>query len=542
MTSTSNTLSAPARNEFADSTSWRPLRIYGYYRLLVCSVLLSLFYGGTDITHLGNFNPELYVNTLHFYLVLNIATIFLTHKKRLEFRQQAFFEVLLDLLCLTFCVHASGGITSSLSILLVVAVVAGSILIVGRLSTFFAATASVAVLFEEFYFSLYLTDESAFQLTQAGTLGIAFFAAAFLSNGLSARLKASQVLASQSQSELNELQQLNHQIIQRMRTGIIAIDEHQIIKLINESAMLLLNCAEDSEKKSLSDTSQQLTSSLNAWLNDPNVRSTPFRTLPGGPEIIANFTPWGEGEHAETLIFIEDKTQMAQQAQHMKLASLGTLTAGIAHEIRNPLGAISHAAQLLEESPDLIEADIRLAEIIQHHSVRMNKIIENVLRLSRRSPSQFCIYNLQEWLENFLSGFAETQGTEIDVSLKVFPRSTKIRVDSSQLTQVLTNLCQNGLRYSIQNTTQSTLYLYGQVSEEGLPILDIVDQGKGISTEQAEHIFEPFYTTEASGTGLGLYIARELCEANQARLDALPTEEGGCCMRITFAHPGRIAQ
>ncbi|PCJ15363.1 MAG: PAS domain-containing sensor histidine kinase [Gammaproteobacteria bacterium] len=542
MSNSSKTSPALACAEFTDSTSWRPLRIYGYYRLIVCSVLLILFYSGSKISLLGSFNPSLYLNTLHIYLILNVLAIFLSHQKTLEFKRQAFLEVLMDLFCLTLCLHASGGITSSLSILLVVSVVAGSILIVGRLSTFLAATASIAVLFEEFYFSLYLPGESPFQTTQAGTLGIAFFAAAFLSNGLSTRLKASQILASQSQSELNELQQLNHQIIQRMRTGIIALDDNGIIKLINESAIQLLDSPKDAEKRSLTEISGQLMSSLNAWLNDPNLRTAPFRTTPGGPEIIANFTPWGEGQHAETLIFIEDKTQMAQQAQHMKLASLGTLTAGIAHEIRNPLGAISHAAQLLEESPDLIEADIRLAEIIQHHSVRMNEIIENVLRLSRRSPSQFSLYNLQEWLEKFLLDFAETQEFEIDVRLKVFPQSAKIRVDSSQLTQVLTNLCQNGLRYSKQKTGQSILYLYGQVTEEGLPVLDIVDQGKGITLEQAEHIFEPFYTTEASGTGLGLYIARELCEANQARLDALPAEEGGCCMRITFAHPGRIAQ
>lgn len=538
----SDTSFAPANpNDCAEATAWRPLRIYGYYRLLVCSLLLSLFYSGPEIGQLGSFNPDLYVSTLHFYLALNLAAILLTHYKRLEFKQQAFFEVLLEIFCLTLCVHASGGITSSLSILLIVAVVAGSILIVGRLSTFLAATASIAVLFEELYFSLYLTDEAPFQLTQAGTLGIAFFAAAFLSNGLSTRLKASQILASQSQSELNELQQLNHQIIQRMRTGIIALGDDHAIKLINESAHQLLDC-EGSEKKPLKEVSAVLISRLEEWLIDPSVRSAPFRIRPGGPEIIANFTPWGEGEHAETLIFIEDKTQMAQQAQQMKLASLGTLTAGIAHEIRNPLGAISHAAQLLAESPDLIEADLRLAEIIQHHSIRMNEIVENVLRLSRRSPSQFCIYNMQEWLEQFLSDFAETQENEIDVRLKVFPKSAKIRVDSSQLTQVLTNLCQNGLRYSQQKTAQSILYLYGHITEEGFPVLDIVDQGKGISAEQAEHIFEPFYTTEASGTGLGLYIARELCEANQARLDALPAENGGCCMRITFAHPGRIAQ
>lgn len=542
MAVSSNTLNPSSISESSELNSWRPLKIYAYYRLFVSLLLLFIYHGNIDIRHLGSFDSDLYFSILNIYLILNLTTLFLGHQRRLKFKQQAFLDVFLDLLCLTLFVHASGGLTSSLSILLVVAVTAGSILIVGRLSTFLAALAAIAVIFEEIYFSLLVENSPNLNLTQAGTLGIAFFAAAFLSHGLSSRLRASQAIASKSQSDFFELQKLNNHIIQRMRTGIIALSEQGKIQIINESAIQLLNCAQSVTGIQLSDISSDLNDRMEAWLLDSNNRSTPFRAILGGPEITCNFTQWSEGTRAGTLIFIDDKTQMAQQAQQLKLASLGTLTAGIAHEIRNPLGAISHAAQLLKESPDLVKADSRLAEIIQQHSVRMNEIVENVLQLSRRSPSQFSLYNMLDWLEQFLRVFSETQEEEIDVRLKIFPKTTEIRIDSSQLTQVLTNLCQNGLRYSKQNTGKSVLYLYGHITEQGRPVLDIVDQGEGISPQKAEHVFEPFYTTESSGTGLGLYIARELCEANHARLDALPAANGGCCMRITFSHPGRIVQ
>ena len=114
------------------------------------------------------------------------------------------------------------------------------------------------------------------------------------------------------------------------------------------------------------------------------------------------------------------------------------------------------------------------------------------------------------------------------------------RCDPQQLTQVVGNLCQNSLRHSGAAGEARRVWLrLSRQAETELPQLEVIDQGGGIAAEHLEQIFEPFYTTESSGTGLGLYISRELCESNQAQLQCLPAENG-CCMRITFAHPKRL--
>jgi two-component system sensor histidine kinase PilS (NtrC family) len=241
------------------------------------------------------------------------------------------------------------------------------------------------------------------------------------------------------------------------------------------------------------------------------------------------------------LIYLEDSSVMAQQAQQMKLASLGRLAAGVAHEIRNPLGAISHAGQLLSESPQLEGPDKRLTEIIQTQSRRMNRIIENVLQLSRRAHSNPQHIRLQSWLEHFASEFAQERHVDAhSIAVDINPPDMEIHVDPTQLQQVLTNLCDNGVRHSADHPGLPKVELRGGVTREsGGPFLDVIDHGSGIPPENAEHIFEPFFTTETTGTGLGLYIARELCEINRARLSYLPVPTGGSCFRINFSNVGQ---
>ena len=261
-----------------------------------------------------------------------------------------------------------------------------------------------------------------------------------------------------------------------------------------------------------------------------------------GPVLQPSFISLQRGEQQHTLVFLDDISQIAQQAQQLKLASLGRLTAGIAHEIRNPLGAISHAAQLLQESEDLQGPDQRLAQIIQDHSKRMNLVIENVLQLSRRRQAEPQLLDLKYWLHRFASEFRSSAPSDRQIHLETRGGSLQTRMDPHQLTQVLTNLVQNGLRYSAQQHRLGQVWLQLFRDEKSdLPVLEVLDDGPGVSAEQEQHIFEPFFTTENKGTGLGLYISRELCQSNQARLDYKPREGGGSCFRITFAHPRKLS-
>lgn len=519
----------------------RSLQVYCYYRLFISLSLLAAFFGRSGLRDFDITLTQLYSFTALIYLFICLVSLLVAHQKRSQYSHQAFFHACTDIIVLSLLMHASGGHSNNFPILMVVSVAAGNILVVGRLATFIAAFATLCVLYEQFYYSINTASSKGIELFQAGTLGIAFFATAIITQQLAKRLRESEQLAKQRGADLAELEQLNHLVIQRMRTGIIALNEDCVISLINDAALNLLGKPDTSLGDKLDTLSTELMQALAVWQKDPDYRHPPFRTQPTAPEVLCNFTQLNHGEHPGVLIFLEDQSQLTQQAQQMKLASLGTLTAGIAHEIRNPLGAISHAAQLLQESEDLNKGDARLADIIQQHSIRMNKVVENVLQLSRRKQSHAELISLNLFLNTFTEELADSLGSDIQIDLHIEDASLQARIDTNQLTQVLTNLCQNGLRYSEKETGKAEITLTGgRLESSDRPYIDVIDQGTGISQEDAEHLFEPFFTTSAMGTGLGLFIAKELCEANEARLDYIPLKNGSC-FRITFPHPERIS-
>ena len=224
----------------------------------------------------------------------------------------------------------------------------------------------------------------------------------------------------------------------------------------------------------------------------------------------------------------------------MKLASLGRLTGGIAHEVRNPLGAISHAAQLLSEAPGLAEPDRRLIEIILHNSGRVNEVIESILKLSRQDLPRPKPLVLGPWARELAEQFVDTcRLSPEQMRVVVEPAETTVFADTGQLRQILEVLCDNAIRHFPRDPATLRLELRGGIHPEtGNPYLELCDNGAGIPADKAEHLFEPFFTTRNEGTGLGLYIARQLSEANRIRIEYRSREEGSC-FRLNFPNPKR---
>jgi two-component system, NtrC family, sensor histidine kinase PilS len=225
----------------------------------------------------------------------------------------------------------------------------------------------------------------------------------------------------------------------------------------------------------------------------------------------------------------------ASAHSNSKLASLGRLTASIAHEIRNPIGAISHASQLLSESSALSEIELRMTRIIRDHTTRINGIVENILGIGRRGHAAPQTFAIAAWLAAFVQELMTQKGLRPeDVAFTLGAADIRVRMDPDHLRQVLWNLCENALRYS---KGRPLLELRcGVKAGIGRPV---IDHGSGIPQEIAEQVFEPFFTSEREGTGLGLYLAAELCETNQASLTLYANTPQGCCFRIQFAHPDR---
>jgi two-component system, NtrC family, sensor histidine kinase PilS len=524
--------------ELSDYQSLRILRLYHLYRVVIGLALVGFTYAEIDAQVLEIVNGKLFAYVSWAYLGSNLLFAVLVRKPKHVV--QIFSVALLDVLLLSALFYAVGGSPSGIGNLLIVAVAIANILLRGRIGLLIAAIAASGMIYLTFYLSISRPAASG-QYLQTGTLGALCFAAALFLQGLTRRLQQSENLAEQRATAVANLEALNSLILQRMRTGILLLDQQHRVLMANPGALNLLG-HEQLQGKLLDPHCIELIKSLQQWRHNPTLRPQSLQPLSNGPLLQPSFVPLQRGDQLDTLVFLDDISQIAQQAQQLKLASLGRLTAGIAHEIRNPLGAISHAAQLLLESEELGRGDLRLAQIIQDHSRRMNQVIENVLQLSRRRQAEPQLLDLKYWLNRFVSEYRSTAPENQQVHLETSSGSLQTRMDPHQLTQVLTNLVQNGLRYSGQKHLQSQVWLkLFRASDNELPVLEVLDDGPGVPAEQLQSIFEPFFTTDNKGTGLGLYISRELCESNQARLDYQQRDAGGSCFRITFAHPRKLS-
>jgi two-component system, NtrC family, sensor histidine kinase PilS len=519
------------------------LKVYSYYRVIVGLALLAVFLQPLVETRLGRLFPVEFLWVASAYTLFNLASAVTTHAlPRRLFRQQVLQVtiVLVDVTVLALLMFFSGGVSSGLGLIILVSVAAGAVLITGRACTFIAAVASLLVLLEESVLSL-VHPELFNDYFQSGVLGAIYFASSLTIQSISTRLRRSEITSLTRAAEVADLERVNRFIVARMRTGIIVVDGEDRVRLINQSARSLLGMA-DEPGETPTVLPESIRHRLSAWRGDTSIRSGPFQLSHTTPEIRANFSAVrAEQPDGDVIVFLEDTSEVQQQAQQLKLAALGRMSGTIAHEIRNPLGAISHAAQLLGESKHLDVADTRLTDIINTHSRRVNGVIENVLELSRRRPPSPSRLNLAGWLEEFVTQFKHSQPDDAEILIDVTPESTEVRVDPSQLSQALTNLVQNGLRYSVARLGRALVRLEGGVdASTDRPFLNVVDYGPGVEDEMIGNLFEPFFTTEQAGTGLGLYITREICEANQARITYMRHAGGGSCFRISFAHPDRI--
>ncbi|MDO9168905.1 MAG: HAMP domain-containing sensor histidine kinase [Methylobacter sp.] len=506
--------------------AWLLLKVFLGYRLILAGLFVSLFYSDTNASLLGTYDSKLFTYSSQSYLILSIISGVCIVWRLTSYTAQAQLLIVTDILILTLIMHASGGVNSGMGVLLAVSIAAGGLLIGGRCAMFFAALASLAVLAEQIIAD-YMHSFNSTSYTNSGMLGAAFFTIALLSYILAKRSEQILQLTDQQKRTITKLEDLNKYIIQHLQSGIIITNKQQSIQMANESALRLINLAV--LPVNLSDISSHLSLAFQTWLADAE-QNLVLLELPDQSQVHSRFMPLPTGNEFFYMIILEDIALYNQQVQQSKLASLGQLTASIAHEIRNPLGAISHAGQLLAENPLLSVQDKRLTQIIQTHSVRVNHIIEDILQLSRRTDSRREQLYLKPWLDNYLENFTLEHAVNRDAFALSYPvESVCVLIDPDHLRQIMDNLCRNALRYGNPEAGPIILQVF---SLQQAPCIAIIDNGVGISSEQQLHLFEPFFTTSSSGTGLGLYISKELAELNQAKLNYYLTDDKRSCFRL----------
>jgi two-component system sensor histidine kinase PilS (NtrC family) len=507
-----------------DETTWRTLEVFCGYRI-VLAVVVGVAYGFFDVQNvLGIQNATAVLPTVVLYAVASVVLLVPARLRDPNMALQVSAGVFVDVLAIAMLMYASGGVRSGLGVILLVSLAAAGLITRGRLAYFHAALASLAVLLEQ-TFQVWRYDAGRHEFLQAGLTSAAFFATAGLASALARRARTSEQIAEARKIDLANLSQINELVIRDMQDGILVVDSEGLIRQHNPRATQLLGQLPMGRRPSLAEYAPEISALLDAWRRGSTTTFMQLRGARAGGELQVHFVPIGSGNPAPAVVFVEDVGRMRQQAQQMKLVALGRLTASIAHEIRNPLSSIGHAADLLSEDAQLGEGEKRLLTIIHANVSRLDRIVEEVLYLNRRDRAQPEAIDVRAYLDNFAHEFCAAEKIS-DEGLDVQVRTTfRAWFDRQHLDQILWNLARNAWRHG-RKLPGSVQIIVTAAQLPGMLELDVIDDGAGVSAAAQPHLFEPFFTTEAQGTGLGLYIARELCEGNGARVECVAGERG----------------
>jgi two-component system sensor histidine kinase PilS (NtrC family) len=424
----------------------------------------------------------------------------------------------LDILAITLMMYASGGIRSGLGVMLLVSLTGAAIIAPRRLLYLYASLATISLLLEQGYWLLADDAQTSANFLQPALLAIGCFATAGVTGWLAQRVAANEALASQRGRSLETQTRVNQLVIEDMHDGVVVLDRDARVVQHNPQALRLLG-----EPRLLGRLIAELLPGFGAATDlDVRGRSLGVRLLDTGTEEVFR------------VLFLEDTTRSREEAQQLKLAALGRLTANIAHEIRNPLAAISHAAELLSEERRDAQRG-RLTRIIHDNTQRLERLVAEVLQLSRRDRQSAERIRLGRWLTPFIEEFVANESVPQERFLVEVAPEAAIEFDPGHLHQVVWNLLSNAVRHS--RAEPAAIRLSARTAGDRVE-LSVIDNGPGVPPSSLGQLFEPFFTTDSKGTGLGLYLARELCAANRAVLEYV-REASGAHFRVVARSPAK---
>ncbi len=522
----------PTAEPLSQESLWRSLSFYNLYRLILGGLLMFLAALFAVALSLDNSEQAAFFWTSAGYSVLVLVSVLAIMFRQPRPAWQLAFQELVDIACITLLIYFSGGIQNNLGMLLLISLTFAGLISRGRITLLYAALASIAILLEHSY-SVLVRDANITLFLQAGILSTSYFAVAWLAHTLSKYAVASEKLAFLRGVDLLNMAEANRLMIQDMPDGVLVVDERGVVRQSNPGAERLLDFAfPKSAQVNLLDCSPLLESMYAAWRLNKALGHEVLR-LPATNQLVrVRFLPVEREGFWGAVVVLEDMQRAQEQARQVKLAALGRLTANIAHEVRNPLSSISYATELLKEVAQ-DPAKQRLLQIILDNTSRLNRIVQDVMQINRRDRVQREPIDLAIRLPEFIETLCQVDNIPRDVFELDVAWPCVVNFDRGHFEQVLWNLCRNGLRYSQKKSGSVRLRVI--LADNGLASLEVSDDGPGVASDAVQKLFEPFYTTDARGTGLGLYIARELCDANGARIDYCLLERAGACFCITFA-------
>ena len=509
----------------------RAIRIINVFRFILSLIFVFFYLYAGKVNWLDSENASLFFSLALAYSLFSVTLLIITPLKS---SAVIFFhpvQIVIDIFFIILMMYAAGGIQSGLGLLLIITIVTASLVSNGRLALFYAAIATIGLLLEQSY-QIAKFDLSPSSYTQSVMLSLSCFATAWLAYSLAKRILQSEALASARGVDLENLAQVNELITQEMQDGVIVVDQDFNIRHHNFQANLLLSLAKNStEPLALKERAPAIATVLLDWVKNSNAIKDLMISV-NNRELKLRLEPINHlNRQLGAVIFIQDWSQIQSTAQQAKLAALGRLTANIAHEIRNPLSAISHANQLLQEEENISEANIRMLQIIADNTQRIDQIIKDVLELNRRDRTHLEKIVLNEFIVDFHAQFCAVEKIPTThFQLNLCSQQHTITYDRRHLMQILWNLCKNGWEHSRKQNGSLGLNCTGvgktEFNLKSELNIEVIDDGSGVAEQDRSKLFEPFYTTKTTGNGLGLYISRELAEANGSLLTYQALKQG----------------
>ena len=522
-----------------ESAPGRELYFFSLYRVLEAGILAGLLFSPLSEMLGQPRAPMLGTAVAVGYLLFATIMLLLGRKER-WLVPLALVGVCVDIVVAVLITYALPEATAGIAMLLLFNVAAAALLLPFRLAVGIAVLAAVAMSLE-FLVGVFGFSSSERPVAEVIMFAVTYLAVGYLAAQTGQRARSSQARAEQRGVEVANLFEVNELIIRRMRTGVLVVDAGNRVKLANEAASLLIGedggeNSNDGKGLHLPQVAPELARRLQQWRNGWQNDESPLQLSPDQPEVQPRFARLLVGSEL-SLVFLDDATVVSRRAESLTLSALGRFSASLAHEIRNPLAAINYAVQLLEESRSIIDGDRRLLQIIHQQCQRTNGIVESVLGLARRERASPEHVELNNFAQRFVDEYRQSMSIETD-SLETVTgtRPVPALVDQRHLQQVITVLVHNALNYG-RLPGESARVRLRVFQVDNRPMIDVLDRGPGIPEAVATQLFRPFYTTSEHGTGLGLYIARELCRANQATLEYVAVPGGGSCFRITLPGP-----
>ena len=513
----------------------RELYFFSLYRVFEAALLALVLFSPFDALAGDPRLPGL-ARTVSFLYLFAALCLFQWARHGQGLRWQVLVGISIDIVAATLATHALPSATPGIALMLLFNIGSAALLLPLRYGLGGALLAGGALVAQYVWSQLGNTGQQR-PLAEVVMFSVSFLSIAMLTYMLGRQMRDSRALAERRGAELADLAAVNELIIRRMHAGVLLVDGEGNVRLANEAASALLG---ESTGRSFGLVAPEVARRLHQWRVEGKASDVPLRLGSEQAEVLPRFAGL-LGNSDIALVFLDDASQVSRRAESLTLAALGRFSASLAHEIRNPLAAINYATQLLEESPHIADGDKRLLQIVHQQCQRTNDIVESVLGLARRERATPEQIDLAAFGRHFVTEFRETMPDGTGTVSAAGPELPLAGMfDPRHLHQVLTVLVQNALHHGHLPGRPAVVTVHAH-REGANPVVDVTDRGPGIPEGAAAQLFRPFYTTSEHGTGLGLYIARELCHANGARLDYLARGAAtGSCFRITLPAPNPL--